>query len=75
MNNINHSLLSKNDVTQLVLLFEDKYTKTYSFERLLGCLIDDLITIEKTGKQIDDSILKGTIVANNLGAICKKSFE
>lgn len=33
LNNINHSLLSKNDVTQLVWLFEDRYTKTYSFER------------------------------------------
>jgi hypothetical protein len=71
LNNLNNSLLSKDYVTQLVLLFNDKLTKKYPFTRLLDCMINDLIILETTGICIKQINLKGSICymsADSLGA-------
>jgi uncharacterized C2H2 Zn-finger protein len=71
LNNLDNSLLSKDYVTQLVLLFNDKLVKKYPFTRLLDCMINDLIILETTGILIEKINLKGSICymsADSLGA-------
>jgi hypothetical protein len=71
LNNLDEKLLSKDYVTQLILLIDDTLTKKYTFKVLLNCLIKDLITLEQVGIQVDDKAIRGTIiyiVADSLGA-------
>ena len=71
INNLEHALLSKDYITQLVFLISDKLVKKYGYERLLEPFIDDLIVLETLGLTINNINIKATIcymVTDNLGA-------
>ena len=71
LNNLDNSLLSKDYVTQLVLLIDNRLTKKYTFKELLHCFIQDLKVLETSGIRVDDDQLKGSICyicADSLGA-------